>query len=47
MRPKCNQLLSFSQWYIYADLEKIHPLVQKLFRLQDSDPENEVQVINM
>ena len=27
--PKPNQLLSLSQWYIYASLEKIHPLFKR------------------
>ena len=42
--PKSNQLLSLSQWYIESSLKKIHPLVQKIFYLQDCDFENEVKV---
>ena len=31
--PKSKQLLSLSQWSIYASLETIHPLVHKIFHL--------------
>ena len=41
--PKSNQLLSLSQWYIYASLKKICSLVQKIFHLQDYDRENKVK----
>ena len=41
---KSNQHFSLSQWYIYASLKKIYPLVQKIFHLQDYDLENEVKV---
>ena len=30
--------------YIYANLEKIHPVVQKIFHLKDYDLKNEVTV---
>ena len=40
--PNSNQLLSLSQWYIYASSEKIYPLVQKIFVLQDYDLEAKV-----
>ena len=42
-RPlKFIQLLRLSQRYISASFEKIHPLIQKLFHLQDYDFETEV-----
>ena len=44
MSSKCNPLISLSQWYIYAGLEKIHPVVQKLLCFKDFDPENEVKI---
>ena len=40
---KSNQLLSLSQWYIYASLEKIYPQVQNIFHLQDFDIENKIK----
>ena len=39
-----NHLWSFSKWYFYASLKKIHPQVQKIFHLQDYDLKNEVKV---
>ena len=45
--PKYNQLLSLSQSYIYANLMKINPLVQKIFHLQEYNLENEVKVTKM
>ena len=42
--PKSNQLLNLSQWYISESLKKIHPLVKKIFYLQDYDFENKVKV---
>ena len=45
--PKYNQLLSLSQSYIYVSLEEIHPLVQKIFHLQDYDLVKEVKVTKM
>ena len=41
--PKSDKLLSLSQWYIDAKLEKIHPLVQKIFYVEGYDLENEVK----
>ena len=42
--PKSKQILSLSQWSIYATLGKIQPLVQKILHLQNYDFENEVKV---
>ena len=41
--PKSKCHISLSQQYIYASLEKIHPLVLKIFYLKDHDLENEVK----
>ena len=41
--PSVFEPLKF--YCIYASLEKIHPLVRKIFHLQDYDLENEVKVI--
>ena len=35
----CSEPFSLSQRYIYTCLEEIHPLVQKIFHLQDYDTE--------
>ena len=43
--PKSSQLLSLPQSHIDASL-KIHPLVQKIFHIQDYDLENEVTKIS-
>ena len=42
--PKSNQLLSLSQWYIYANLQEIYQPVPNIFHLQDFDLEYEVKV---
>ena len=42
--PESTKVLSLSQWYMDASLKKIHPLVQKIFYLQDYDIEHEVKV---
>ena len=39
-----NQNLTLSQWYIYASLKTINPLIQKIFHLQNYDLENEDKV---
>ena len=41
---KSNQLLSLSKCYIYVSLEKIHPLLQEIFYIQEYDLENGVKV---